>query len=224
MMPTPLAEFLGDPLGRAHGRAGIDENVNVDWITLASTAIGAALALGATVIAHFLTSRDGRKRETLADQRRAYLDFALAAEAAHDGLRRAADPGRPHEDLTVETRHAMSESGVYGARETLLVTASAEINGAGEVLLRRLAVMRKAIRSGATLGTRAYHDVYHPVADALWRLRAIARSEFGNEPFKPEDLNKTTWDSQEDCAECRRATAVVAAQGPPVPPPRPAES
>lgn len=177
--------------------------MDVEWSTLISTAIGAVLALGGTVIAHVLSSRDGRKRDTLADQRRAYLDFALAAEAAHDGLRRAADPGRPHGDLAVETRHAMSESGVYGARETLLVTASPAINGAGEQVLRGLRRMRKAIRAGATLGTRPYHDTYHQVADALWRLRSTARAEFGHEPLRPEDLDKTSWDSQEACPECQ---------------------
>jgi hypothetical protein len=187
----------------------VEDNVPVDWITLASTAIGAALALGGTVLAHFLGSRDGRQRENLNERRRSYLDFALAAEAAHDGLRRAADPGRDHPDLNVETRHALSDSGIYSAREALLVTASAAINGAGEQVLRQLSVMRKAIRTGAALGTPAYHDVYHPFADALWRIRRIARAEFGYEPINPEDLGKETWDSRGSCEDCTAASAAT---------------
>lgn len=190
----------------------------MEWMTLASTAIGALLALGATVIANFVGSRDSRRRDQEAEERKTYLDYALAAEAAHDALRRVADPGRPHENLAVEARRAVSESGIYGAREQLLVTSSANITSAGEEVLRRLADMRRAIRDGATLSSPEYHAAYHPYAKALWRLRTTARHELGRGELTPSDVGKPSWDSQENCDVClQRAQIAPAKPAPTVP-------
>jgi hypothetical protein len=182
----------------------------VDWPTAIGTVIGAAIAIIGTVLAHILTTRDSRKAEHRNDQRQSYLDFALAAEAAHDRLRQVADPKLHFEDLTVAARRAVSESGIYAARERLLVIGSPAINKAAERVVQRLRFMRKAVRDGARLGTVEFHDVYHPLANALWNLRQTARREFGYEPLKPGDIDKTTWDSKDACDACNAKAALAA--------------
>jgi hypothetical protein len=189
------------------GVGGIHENERVDWATATATALGAAVAIVTTVIAHLLTTRDSRKGEHRSEQRQSYFDFALAAEAAHDALRLVGDPHRESENLAIETRRAVSESGIYGAREKLLVAASPALNEAGDRVLKALSDVRRAIRDGAKLNTSAYHDVYHPLADALWELRRVARREFGHRPLQPQDIGRSTWESRATCEFCSAARA-----------------
>ena len=179
----------------------------MDWATVIATALGAAVAIVTTVIAHLLTTRDSRKGEHRSEQRQSYFDFALAAEAAHDALRLVGDPHRDPENLGMETRRAVSESGIYGAREKLLVAASPAINEAGDRVLRSLADVRRAIRDGAKLNTAEYHDVYHRLADALWDLRRVARREFGHRPLQPQDIGRSTWESRSTCEFCTSGKA-----------------
>jgi hypothetical protein len=177
------------------------------------TVIGAAIAIIGTVLAHILTTRDTRRAEHRNDQRQSYLDFALAAEAAHDRLRQVADPNLHFEDLTVAARRAVSESGIYAARERLLVIGSPAINKAAERVVQQLRSMRKAIRAGAKLSTIEFHNVYHPLANSLWNLRQTARREFGYEPLKPADIDKTTWESKDACDFCNTNPAPAVTVG-----------
>jgi hypothetical protein len=177
----------------------------VDLLTLGSTAIGAALALGGTVMAHVLTSRDRRGRDNRADRRQSYLDFILAVEKAHAGLRRLADPDRSHGDLMLQTREVMADSGIYGAREKVIVTASPPVISAAERTLNGLNDLRRAVRDGAQLNTLPYHERYHRYAEAVWALRQAARADLGSSAIQPEDVGKVSWDSQENCKFCRTA-------------------
>ena len=179
----------------------------VDWVTLVSTVSGAVLALGGTVIAYVFSARDRRSRENRGDRRQSYIDYILAVEAAHSALRRVADPNRTRGDLSVEAAEAMTNSGVYGAREKLLVTADRGIVRAGETTLEALSKMRRAARHGATLDTLEWHNAYHQYAEAVWALRRAARTDLGADQITPDDLGKLSWDSQQNCDFCRHALA-----------------
>ncbi len=126
-----------------------------------------------------------------------------------------ADPNRPHGDLGLETAEAMADSGVYGAREKLLVTADRGIVRAGERTLRALGELRDAARHGAATRSVAFHDAYHRYAEAVWALRRAARTDLGNAPINPADVGKPSWDAKENCAFCR----AYARQPEPVPRP-----
>jgi hypothetical protein len=186
-------------------RAATHYRGRVDWLTLASTSIGAALALAATLLAHLLRSRDTRDRDNLADRRKSYLDFVFAVEAAHAALRLLADASKGDVDILRGTREVMGESGVYGARERLLVSAHPAVVLAGERTLRALVGIRDAIRAGAKLNTLAYHDAYHSWADAIWDLRRIARTDLGLPAISPADVGKASWDSKGNCDFCANA-------------------
>ena len=147
----------------------------MDWLTLMSTAVGGAVALLGSVIAHSLRSRDERSRSVRTDRKHGYVEYLIALDAAHARLRQIADPDDPPDDITVRARRAFGESGVYEAREKLLLSANPSVVVPAEEALRRLATLRGAVRDGAKLHTMPYHDAYHPYAAALWKLRSSIR-------------------------------------------------
>jgi hypothetical protein len=182
----------------------------VDWVTVVSTVSGAVVALAGTVLAFLLGSRDRRSRDDRADRRQSYLTFILAVEAAHSRLREVASPQREVADRSVEARAAITDSGVFSARETFIVTANHTLLRAGEETLEALMQTYRRVRDGSRTNSMEYHDAYHRYAEAIWALRQAARADLGAAPISPADVGKESWDSQADCDFCQRHAAPAA--------------
>ena len=180
----------------------------MDWLTILATVTGGAAALLGTVLAHSLSSREQRKRSSSTARRDSYVAYLVALDAAFSRLRQLADPDDPPENLTVQVRRAFGEAGVYEARERLLLVGNPAVLGPAEQVLRRLGDVRSAVRNGVKLRTRPFHDVYHPYAEALWRLRVAIRQDLGSAPLTPADVAKESWDSRAACEFCRSTPAV----------------
>jgi hypothetical protein len=189
--------------GMAAGWVG-RENAWVNWLTLVSTAVGGAVALLGSVLAHWLRSRDERSRSVRADRRHGYVEYLIALDAAHARLRQIADPDDSPEDIAMRARRSFGETGVYEAREKLLLSANPAVVVPAEDALRKLAVLRSAVRDGAKLHTVPYHDAYHPYAEALWRLRSNIRVDLGSAALTASDLDKPSWDEQANCDFCQQ--------------------
>jgi hypothetical protein len=179
----------------------------VDWLTILATVTGGAAALLGTVIAHSLRSRDERRRTSSTARRDSYVAYLVALDAGYSRLRQLADPDDPPENLEVQTRRAAGEAGIYEARERLLLVGNPPVLGPAERVLQRLGRVRQAVRDGAKLHTPAFHDAYHPYAEALWHLRTAIRADLGSTPLTPADVEKESWDSQASCDFCRRRQA-----------------
>jgi hypothetical protein len=188
----------------------------VDWLTVVSTAVGGAVALLGSVIAHTLRSRDERSRSVRTDRKNSYVELLTALDAAHARLRQIADPDVAPEDIAVRSRRAFGEAGVYEAREKLLLSANPPVVAPAEEALRRLAALRDTVRQGTKLHTMPYHDAYHPYAEALWRLRSAIRVDLGSRALTAADLDKPGWDEQANCDFCQRHRSTPA----PAPAPR----
>lgn len=180
----------------------------MDWSTLLATVAGGTAALLGTVLAHTLRSRDERRRASSIARRDSYVAYLVALDAGYGRLREIADPDDPPENLEVQTRRAAGEAGIYEARERLLLVGNPAVLGPAERVLQRLGAVRQAVRDGAKLHTAAFHDVYHPYAEALWQLRTAIRTDIGAASLAPGDVDKESWDSQAACEFCRSRTAV----------------
>lgn len=177
--------------------------VTVDWLTLLATVAGGAAALLGTVVAHALSSREDRRRENSVERRGAYVDYLVALDAGFARLRQLADPDDPPKDLEVQTRYALGAARVYESREKLLLVGNPSVQASAQRALERLSGVRRAIRGGAKLQSSAYHNAYHPYAEALWQLRAAIRHDLGAAELTPADVGRQSWDSQQHCAFCR---------------------
>jgi hypothetical protein len=178
-------------------------NGAVDLVPLVSTAVGAAVALLGTLLADTLRNRGQRDRDNRSERRVGYLEFVVALDKAHGAFRHIADAGGP--DVVRQTRAAFTENRVYETRERLIMTANPAVIRAAEHAFVGLLGIRDAIRAGARLDTSAYHDQYHIYAGSLWALRRAIREDLGASDLKPQDLDKSTWDTRETCLFCTPA-------------------
>jgi hypothetical protein len=176
----------------------------VDWLTLLSTAVGGAVALLGSLLAHALRTRDERSRTVRTDRRQGYVEYLIALDAAHALVRQLADPSDPVDDLPQRSRRAFGEAGVYEAREKLLLSANPSVVSPAEQALRRLAELRDAVREGTKLYTMPYHEAHHRYAGALWRLRGAIRIDLGQPALSADDLDKQSWDEQATCDFCQK--------------------
>jgi transcriptional regulator with XRE-family HTH domain len=129
-----------------------------------------------------------------------YVAFALALDAAHNGLREVARDAR--DDASKAAKLAVHGSGLYAERERLLVSASPRLVAKAEVAFLALVELRNAVRAGARLSSEDYHRRYHPFAEALWLFRLAVRAELGQSPLTPQMLNREDWSDLDRCSVC----------------------
>lgn len=174
----------------------------MDWMPLVSTAAGAVIALGGTMLADTLRRRDERGRSQRSDRRQSYLDFVMALDTAHGLLRSVASKKGQPSEIRDAANEAISQAQLYKARETHLVTAAPSVAQAGEVAFRNIITIRDVVRSGTRLGTREFHDAYHDFAESIWKLRMAVRVDLGSRHLKPDELHQVSWSERESCDLC----------------------
>jgi hypothetical protein len=188
----------------------------VDWLPLLSTLVGGGVALLGSVLAHTLRSRDERRRIGGSERRQSYVAYLVAMDKAHGRLRVLAEADGQRDDgevdVATQATHAFGDAGLYQAREMVLLAGSTSVVGPAESALRQLAVLRDAVGAGARLHTAAFHDAYHPFAEALWRLRSSIRLDLGSTALTPDDLDKPGWDDKANCDFCEGQGGVVPSQ------------
>jgi hypothetical protein len=85
------------------------------------------------------------------------------------------------------------------------MTAPAAVVRPGSAAFDGLIVVRDAVRYGADLKSAAYHDVYHPYSELLWKLRLAMRADVGARGLTADDLGRSGWDDRADCRVCAGA-------------------
>ncbi|MEU7827234.1 hypothetical protein [Catellatospora sp. NPDC049133] len=177
------------------------------WEALLSAAIGAVIALSGTLLADLRRDRRQRERDHDIERRKYCVEFTLALNAALGGLREAARV--PADERVEAATRAVATSGVYGAREQLLLAGTPALLTAGEAVFHRLIEVRDAVRGGASLDSPAYHEAYHGFADALWRFRLAVRGDLGQPGLTPAALDRPDWSDRDRCTVCGVLTAAA---------------
>lgn len=177
----------------------------MDWGTLAGAVSGGALAMAGTVLADRLRHRYEADRGTGERRRAVYLEFITAAEACHARLRAIAEDPAAQADPEAAARAALSEAGIYEARERLFLDATTGVAGAGQAMFERLRAVQRAVAGGAALTSAAFHDAYHPYIEAVWAYRVAVRAELEGQHLVPADFGWGRWDGTDRCARCQEA-------------------
>jgi hypothetical protein len=156
----------------------------MDVMSLAATALGALIALAAGLSTEAARSR--RERRILLDQRRwdAYIDFALALQRSNDTLRVVSR--RPSSERNERVIDALERTGIYSARERVIVAGSTAMVLAAEAAFRSFMKLRDAVLAGRSVTWPDYAPVRDEFSIAIWELRQRMRLELGATPI---DLN-----------------------------------
>ncbi|MEV0570320.1 hypothetical protein [Dactylosporangium sp. NPDC050588] len=137
-------------------------------------------------------------KATATDLRALCIEFALALDTAHNGLRAVSKAG-PSPDLVGVANLTVHRSGIYAYREQMLMTASPALVAAAETAFLAMIAVRDAVRSGTGLQSVDYHKVYHPYAVAIWQFRLAVRGELSQPPIEPATVQRTDWSDTERC-------------------------
>ncbi|MFF8828481.1 CchlQ [Streptomyces sp. NPDC015131] len=169
-----------------------------------ATVSGGTIAISGTVLAEYLRRRHEDDSGVEARRRATYTEFIDAAGVCHARLRQLArSPGAAAAaDLDAAGRAALSEAGVYEARERLFIDATPSVAAAGQAMFERLRALQRAVAAGAALSSPAFHDAYHPYIDAVWRYRVAVRAEVEGRSLAPADFGWADWDGRDRCTLC----------------------
>ncbi|MFZ3471938.1 hypothetical protein ACODT3_16745 [Streptomyces sp. 4.24] len=161
----------------------------MDWMASAGTLAGAVVGVGAALTAERLRWRRDKEREAAQTRRAVYSEFLMALSRGHTDMRSVVlRPDRPSgEALFGELHQALDGAGIWRLRQSLSLTASAEIIHLAEAACDALAVMRDGLIAEPHLRGASY-----PICRAeLWRenahLREAMRRDLGMDgPADPE--------------------------------------
>ncbi|MGW0907794.1 CchlQ [Streptomyces sp. NPDC002853] len=179
----------------------------MDWGTLVAAVGGGFIAITGTVLADHLRHRHEAGRGLNERRRAVYIEFISAAEGCHSRLRQIAQApgaagGDGAGDLDALTRAALTEATIYEVRERLFIDASSAVAGAGQVMFERLRALRKAVATGATQTSPAFHAAYHPYIGSVWSYRVAVRKELDGQSLSPEEFGWSSWDGRDRCPLC----------------------
>ena len=149
-------------------------------ISLVAVVLGAVIALAGTLCVELIRTR--REHGLVLSRLRydCYLDYMQAFVRANDALRGlSVDGSAEATDVSV----AMRGSGIYEARERLLVTGAPQVVFAGEAAFRSLLELRDAVAGGRAVKWPDFRPAYDGMAEAAWALRQAARREFNRLPL-----------------------------------------
>ena len=154
-------------------------------ISLLAVALGAVIALAATLGAEALRARSEHARVLAQLGYECYLEFLAAYVRANDALRAICASGQA---TPAGVADAMRDSGLYIARERLLATGSPAVVLAGETAFRSVLDMRDAVADGKVLDWPDFRPANDGIAKEAWTLRQAARTALGGVPLDLDQI------------------------------------
>jgi hypothetical protein len=150
-----------------------------------AVALGAVIALAATLGAEALRARSEHSRVLAQLRYDCYLEFLEGYVRANDSLRSIGLDGRA---TPAGVADAMRDSGLYLARERLLATGSPAVVLAGETAFRSVLDLRDAVAQGKALDWPDFRPASDRIAQHAWALRQAARRALGGVPLDLEQI------------------------------------
>jgi hypothetical protein len=153
------------------------------WFSLVATALGAVIAFFGSTLSDGLRSRRELLRSRLDSQHQTTVDFIMSINSAHELLRDAASQSLEISMLQDAARKAVSDSGLYAARERTLISASPTVALAAETSFQAIIAIRDAISAGGKLDSSSYRQANHIWEQKIWALRQATREGSGASPL-----------------------------------------
>ncbi len=82
----------------------------------------------------------------------------------------------------------MQDSGLYAAREQILISASPEVALAAEAAFQSVISIREAVSADGNLDSSSYRQAIRVFDQNIWALRQATRKGFGASPLDVEKV------------------------------------
>ncbi|MGW8384800.1 hypothetical protein ACWGMW_01705 [Streptomyces albidoflavus] len=151
----------------------------MEWIPLVSTALGAAIGVGSTLLADRARWRRDRAGQDLDVRRQLYGDYTAALSRIRTALNECAQEAIPAAERPQRVREVFLTPGAYEIRHQLAIVAPPEIVDAARSAFVVLRDTRDLLVAGASVDDAAYVDLEKRFDAAVAELRAVMRLDLG---------------------------------------------
>ena len=152
----------------------------MEWISLASTALGAIIALCTTLI----NERFKWRREQLSSHRRlrhqTYSSFLSALTDAHERMRGESTADHTPESRSAAVLQAFREANCYGLRYELAIIAEQDVLDSAERAFTIMRDIRDVLAEGASTKDDRYTHLRSSYGTALRELQHRVRTELAS--------------------------------------------
>ncbi|MEV8362564.1 hypothetical protein [Streptomyces niveus] len=151
----------------------------MEWISLASTALGAAIGVGSTLLADRVRWRRERAGQNLDVRRQMYADYTAALSRIRTALNECAQADIPAGERSLRVRELFLAPGAYEIRHQLAIVAPPEVVEAARTAFIVLRDTRDLLVNGSSLNDRAYMEMEERFDAAVAELRTVMRLDLG---------------------------------------------
>ncbi|MFE2017723.1 hypothetical protein ACFW9O_06650 [Streptomyces sp. NPDC059499] len=151
----------------------------MEWISLASTALGAAIGVGSTLLADRVRWRRERAGQNLDVRRQLYADYTAALSRIRTALNECAQVDIPADERPLRVRELFLAPGAYEIRHQLAIVAPPEVVEAARSAFVVLRDTRDLLVEGSALDDTAYIEIEARFDAAVAELRTLMRLDLG---------------------------------------------
>ncbi|MEV8451308.1 hypothetical protein AB0467_01575 [Streptomyces sp. NPDC052095] len=157
----------------------------MEWISPVSTALGAVIGVGSTLVTDRLRWRRERAGQSLDVRRQLYAEYTAALSRTRTALDECAREEGHGEERRQRVREVFLAPGAYEIRHQLAIVAPREVvDTARSAFLvlrdtRDLLVAGAADADGPVADSPAYRELEERLDRALAELRAVMRQDLG---------------------------------------------
>ncbi|WP_326652224.1 hypothetical protein [Streptomyces sp. NBC_01750] len=150
----------------------------MEWISPVSTALGAVIGVGSTLIGDRL--RWGRERAGQSlDVRRQLSDYTAALSRMRTTLHECAQADIPASERPQRVRELFLTPGAYEIRHQLAIIAPQDVVDAARAAFVVLRHTRDLLVDGAVIESPAYSELENRFDSAVAELRRVMRQDLG---------------------------------------------
>ncbi|MEV8352392.1 hypothetical protein ACFVTT_04330 [Streptomyces niveus] len=151
----------------------------MEWISLASTALGAVIGVGSTLLADRVRWRRERAGQNLDVRRQMYADYTAALSRIRTALNECAQADIPAGERPLRVRELFLAPGAYEIRHQLAIVAPPEVVEAARSAFIVLRDTRDLLVDGSSLNDAAYMEMEERFDAAVAELRTVMRLDLG---------------------------------------------
>ncbi|MEE1736941.1 hypothetical protein PUR49_10575 [Streptomyces sp. BE147] len=151
----------------------------MEWISPVSTALGAVIGVGSTLLTDRFRWRRERAGQNLDTRRQLYADYTASLSRIRTALNECARTNIPAEERPRRVRELFLAPGAYEIRHQLAIIAPREVVEAARSAFVVLRDTRDLLVEGATADSRAYGELEERFDAAVVELRDVMRRDLG---------------------------------------------